>query len=344
MASRLGWCVFLFACNSSPSSSTDLGMADFADQAVKRRWVKESTPVTNTLYGVWGSGPNDIYVVGLGGVILHSNGDGVWQPEASGTLANFVDVYGSGPNEIYAGAMSACTDPGCAPDGGEAPGGLFRSTGNGTWTDVTPSSVQFASSVWLYGSGEGYVAGANSAGDVLLHLHADGSSTIEPLPLTKVGIGRVRGSSANDVYILGGFGRIYHSSGDGHWSLQAATDAGAARFSDQIPAVWPVSAHDVYVVGENSLVIHSTGNDDWTQESVPQLSAIPVGVWASGPNDVYVVTGGDFETTGDILHSDGSGVWSVERGGVAPPLFSVWGSGSGDVYVVGGAGTILHLQ
>jgi hypothetical protein len=67
-------------------------------------------------------------------------------------------------------------------------------------------------------------------------------------------------------------------------------------------------------------------------------------VWGSGPNDVYVATGGDFFTTGDILHSDGSGTWTLERSGEKPALYAIWGSGPGDVYAVGAHGTILHLR
>ena len=354
---RVGSLVLLFLCTDCHSKSrqvvadlgmadlgaTDLGVADSAipDQSVNKSWVQEDTPVTDTLYGVWGSGPTDIYAVGFGGVILHSTGDGVWQQQQTPLPTVFGDVFGSGPDEIYAAAVDSCIHPGCALDGGRTPGGLFRSTGNGIWTDVTPSAIVVASSVWLYGHSQGYVAGADYNGYSLLHLHEDGSFTNEVLPSQ---IGRVRGSSASDVYALGGYGLIYHSSGDGNWSQQATDDMGAPLFFDQIPGVWPVTPNDVYVVGENSLVIHSTGNNDWTQQTVPQLSAIPVGVWASGPSDVYVVTGGTYETTGDILHSDGSGVWTRQRGGVAPALYAVWGSGPGDVYAVGDAGTVLHWK
>jgi hypothetical protein len=344
-------CALLSLCaachDDMTSQSNDLGMGDFAvaDQSVARSWVKENTPVTgSTLYGVWASGPTDIYAVGFDGVILHSNGDGIWQQQQSGTIASFADVYGSGPNEIYAAAVDRCLDAECARDGGHVLGGLFRSTGDGTWTDVTPSSIVVASSVWISRPGEGYVAGADFTGNLLLRLHADGSFTTEVLPTPGAGIGRVRGSSAGDVYALGGFGLIYHSTGDGNWSLQAATDMGAALFPDQIPAVWAVSPTDVYVVGENSLVIHSTGKNDWTKQKVPQLSAIPTGVWASGPTDVYVVTGGDFFATGDIIHSDGSGTWTVERQGAPPALFSIWGNGPDDIYAVGADGTILHYK
>jgi hypothetical protein len=103
----------------------------------------------------------------------------------------------------------------------------------------------------------------------------------------------VRGSSASDVYATGGSGLIFHSSGDGNWSLQAQSDMGAL-FMEQLPDVRPITPSDVYSVGINALVIHSTGKDDWAPQALPQLTALPASVWASGPTDVYVVTGGDF--------------------------------------------------
>ncbi len=52
------------------------------------------------LFGVWGSGPNDIYVVGDQGTILHFDGQ-KWSSQVSGTQVRLNSVWGSGPNDIY---------------------------------------------------------------------------------------------------------------------------------------------------------------------------------------------------------------------------------------------------
>src|SRR5262249_13938118 len=51
-------------------------------------------------------------------------------------------------------------------------------------------------------------------------------------------------------------------------------------------------------------------------------------VWGSGPRDVYVVT------RTQLLHSDGSGTWSVQRTPEENPR-SVYGTSASDVYLAG---------
>ena len=50
-------------------------------------WVKQTT-IAMSLRGVWGSGPDDVYVVGDGGVIQHSMGDGTWTPQTAWYASN----------------------------------------------------------------------------------------------------------------------------------------------------------------------------------------------------------------------------------------------------------------
>ena len=56
---------------------------------------------TASLRGIWGSGPNDVWIVGLGGDILHWNGSAL-SAVASGTTEPFNAIWGSGPNDIWA--------------------------------------------------------------------------------------------------------------------------------------------------------------------------------------------------------------------------------------------------
>ncbi len=52
---------------------------------------------------VWGSGPSDVYVVGDGGTLLHSTGNGVWTAEAIelAARADLNALWGDGPNDVY---------------------------------------------------------------------------------------------------------------------------------------------------------------------------------------------------------------------------------------------------
>ncbi len=56
------------------------------------------------LEAVWGSGPNDIYVVGIGALVLHSADAGTtWQRVTVPVSANIGlwDVWGSAANDVY---------------------------------------------------------------------------------------------------------------------------------------------------------------------------------------------------------------------------------------------------
>jgi hypothetical protein len=73
----------------------------------------------------------------------------------------------------------------------------------------------------------------------------------------------------------------------------------------------------------------------WTTETVNSRPHILYGVWATAGNDVYVVGGG-------IYHSTGNGVWSENQAPTdTDPLFGISGSGS-DVVAVGDNGTVLR--
>jgi hypothetical protein len=86
-----------------------------------------------------------------------------------------------------------------------------------------------------------------------------------------------------------------------------------------------------------STILHWNGSS-WSSVASPPNGGL-VGVWGSGPNDVWAVGG-----SGTILHWNGSS-WSSFSSGTTSDLLKVWGSGPNDVWAVGGAGlisTILH--
>lgn len=52
-------------------------------------------------YGVWGSGPGDVWVVGWNGEIVHWDG-AAWSSVPSGTDQRLTDAWGSGPDDVWA--------------------------------------------------------------------------------------------------------------------------------------------------------------------------------------------------------------------------------------------------
>ena len=75
-------------------------------------WRSEETQLADSavLWGVWGSGPNDVWAVGGSprpggpkGIVLRSDGDGQWRQIADAVLpeTNLYKAWGSGPNDVH---------------------------------------------------------------------------------------------------------------------------------------------------------------------------------------------------------------------------------------------------
>jgi photosystem II stability/assembly factor-like uncharacterized protein len=64
-------------------------------------WSIHTTPATDTLYGVWASGPDDAWAVGTHGTILHFNG-ATWSLVPSPTTKNLYAIWGTWAKSIWA--------------------------------------------------------------------------------------------------------------------------------------------------------------------------------------------------------------------------------------------------
>jgi hypothetical protein len=148
---------------------------------------------------------------------------------------------------------------------------------------------------------------------------------------TSTALNGVWGSSANDVYIVGGSGAgvILHSTGNKSWSTQLSSGGG-------LEGVWGSSASDIYAVGEGGTILHSTGNGSWSLQSSGTTATLR-GVWGPSANEVYVVG------TGIILRSTGNGVWTTDWTDGDAMLLDVTGA-PGHVWAVGSSSTATSLN
>lgn len=138
------------------------------------------------------------------------------------------------------------------------------------------------------------------------------------------------GSSATDVFAVGGDGAVLHFNG-GAWSLIRTADG------QGLSAVWGSAPNNVYAVGGGRILHYNGGAwpEVWSAGGTPvSLSAL----WGSSGSDVFAV-GAD----GIILHFDGT-TWSAMSSGTTTTLTSVWGAAANDVFTVGSGGTILHYD
>jgi hypothetical protein len=225
---------------------------------------------------------------------------------------------------------------------------ILRSTNGLTWHSQraqiagdlgTPPDLH---GVW--GSGSDLFAVGN--GTILHSNDRGGTWQVQRRALTE-DLTAIWGSSPNDIFVVGSIvgefatPLILHSSDRGTtWSRQNLPLVA----NEFLYAVWGCPG-SVYAVGGgngSALILHTTdGGTTWKLETVASGREL-LGVWGSGPADVYTVGRG-------IFHSTGTGTWLAETVSVDASLEAVWGSGPADLYGVGVAfpsltSSILHKR
>ena len=108
-----------------------------------------------------------------------------------------------------------------------------------------------------------------------------------PLPQANT-LYSVWGSSATDVFAVGGHGTIVHFDGSAWVTTAPITSAALA-------GVWGSAADDVYAVGGNGVIVHCDGAG-WAFCSSPPINTL-LGVWGTSRSDVYAVGEG-----GAVIH------------------------------------------
>jgi len=338
-------------------------------------WETQTPPPNagNMLTGVWGSGPNDVFAVGLNfpfavgaslsGKILHYDGAS-WSLMLDVPDAFLFGVWGSGPNDVFAVGKAVVIDsnwisPPLFTSGDEilgesepldpnwAPGGLILHYDGSSWTRMDSGTSVALNGVWGTGPNDVYAVGGYSSpsmegqpDDVLgVVLHYDGSSWSEMWSGTTACLKALWAGGPNDIHAVGGIS--YHQSSVLHydgsdWSVLWTGSGGG------IKGVWGTGPSNVFAVG-STIALYYSGlllrydGLQWSPISVAAGEGLN-GIWGSGPNDIFAV-GED----GTVLHYDGvpsawegPPSWRSMSTGTTDSLNAVWGSGPMDVFAVGG--------
>jgi hypothetical protein len=149
-------------------------------------------------------------------------------------------------------------------------------------------------------------------------LAAASDFVVETSSVTDVEFNAVWGTSSSNVYLLSLSGDIFHSTGNGSWTLQHG------RVANEIYTVlWGSGADDIWAGGGlfpcggtggpalcTPRLLHSTGNGSWTASTPPGSDAnfgIDIqAIAGTGKNDLYFSVSGSMTTSG-ILHSTTDG-------------------------------------
>jgi hypothetical protein len=121
------------------------------------------------LQGVWGSGPTDVFAVGGMGLVFHYDGKS-WRWMHSKAPAALFAVWGSGPKDVFA------VGGGFSPPAGQ-PAVVVHYDGS-SWTRMTSNTPPDTTLVSVWGSGPSDVWAGGYAGSsgVGVLMHYDGST------------------------------------------------------------------------------------------------------------------------------------------------------------------------
>jgi hypothetical protein len=276
-------------------------------------WILDTLTVGWDLYGVWGTSPTNVIVVGAGGRILHYDGIN-WTQMPSGTRQGIRGVWGSSARDVYAVTLE---------------GGILHFDGN-AW-DLVESTDRALFGVWGASATDVFAVGASRR-----VLHYDGISWSQhQVPPGPGALFDIWGSTPTDVFAVGMNAMIWHYDGTA-WSL-ADVERGFSWYG-----VWGSGASNVYAVGGET--ISHYGGDWWTKDLgldgvLPHYCWDLRAVWGASETDVFAVA------CQSILHYDGSGWMAATFGDRRDDVLqAVWGSSATDVFAVGRFGSVLHYD
>ncbi len=190
---------------------------------------------SQSLNAVWGSGSDNVWVVGSSGVAYYWDG-AAWNSSATGSTSDFFGVWGTDATDLWAVGGAA----GQYGQGDVAGTILFY---NGTvWTAQASGTTEILRGVWGDGSGDIWAVG--DAGTIL---RWTSGWTSVPDSLTTGNLYAVWGTSAANVYAVGDGGAILHFNGSGWAKENSGTSAG-------LGAIWGSGPDDIWVGGSGTIL------------------------------------------------------------------------------------------
>lgn len=269
----------------APAGSPDLGLPHAAGVCMNADWCWQNPlPHGNTLYGVWGSSPRDVWTVGQEGFVAHHDGSG-WARVPVPTTVQLSGVWGSRAGDIWV-----------VGDGGT----VLRGDGR-NWTASTVGFDTRLRAIWGSGPDDVWAVGGDDR--QAESAHWDGTRwTRASRPGSA--FHAVWGAGRDAVWALAG-------NGVHRWSGTAWT---SVLTVERPNAIWGSGPSDVWVVGDNNTIRRWNGSA-WTSMTTGTLGSRFGAVVGRGPDDVWIF--------GTYLHHwDGTRFTQLQRADVSVPMAS----------------------
>jgi hypothetical protein len=186
--------------------------------------------------GIWGSAPDNIYVVGDNGQILHY--DGVeWKRMStawSGGGSDFYSIWGSSENDIYIKSYTK----------------IYHYNGK-DWPPVVSCTINGGSLInggFIWGSSANDIFALGAAGTIL---HYDGNQWSSMESGTTKNLKAIWGTSKTNVYAVGEGGTIIHFNGNKWMTMNSGN-------YQYLFDIWGSSETDIYVAGSKGTILKCT--------------------------------------------------------------------------------------
>jgi hypothetical protein len=281
-------------------------------------WHVVLSGLQGTLLCVWGTAPNDVFTVGgaLGNgsptVMMHYDGT-AWHDLAPGGTETFWWTHGTSDHDVWAVGEK----------------GRIVHWDGAKLTSFPASTTATLYGVWAAAPNDVWAVGGTPEGgtskpnDVVLHY--DGTSWT-PASSRPTALGRtyfkVWGSSADDVFIVGEAGTVWHRTG-GQWTQTPSMATGT------LLTVSGCSATEVYAVGGRD-VLRWDGKS-WSRDAQAQLVQDVNGV-SCGPSGDVVIVG-----FGGLKQRLAGGAWQDDfKDDPLVDLHGAWADGTGAYWAAGG--------
>lgn len=275
------------------------------------------TAGVGALSSVWGSGPNDVFMVGGTddqAEIYHSSDGSTFDAMTVPAVPFLVWAFGFGPQDVYAVGVD----------------GTFLHY-DGTWSEIDSGTDEDLWGIWGTSSSDMYIVGGSvSAGDPVI-LHYDGQQlapeTLDAAqnPLGAHALFKVFGVGGK-LFAVGQFGLIVERVG----SSWQRVSAGAAA-DDDFVSLWGTRADHIVVVGGRNTarvaVYDGTGFTTTKPEGVFGLNA----VFMEDDDTAHIGGIPGFVGAFDVPSGE-----VTDEGTSAEAIHAMWGDGAGRVYAVGG--------
>jgi hypothetical protein len=215
---------------------------------------------------IWGSAPDDIWLVGSGERIYHFDGSEVVEiPNDAPAGTSFSDIHGSGPDDVWAVGTN----------------GKAKHYDGMSWVEVTTASVSDIDDVWVAPDGNAWAVGEN--GIVMRYTPGEGWDDELDVTVSTVQWKAVTGTSSSDVWIAGYHNEMAHFDGQ-EWSFEE----GSGYASGHVRKLWALAPDDIWGASDFGIIVHYDG-ESWRAletRTRPTFTGLWVGAdgegWAVG--------------------------------------------------------------